>query len=183
MRFRPTSHPEVLLIEPEPVHDARGFFARLICEREFSERGLAPRFPQISLSFNARRGTLRGIHLQLPPAEEAKLVMCLRGAIFDVAVDLRPGSPLFGQVTWQILDEENRRMLYIPRGFGHGFQTLADNTEVLYFISEFYQPQLARGVRWDDPRLGIPWPEPVTVISERDRNLPTVEEFLKELSP
>lgn len=183
MRFSTTGLPGVYLIQAEPAIDERGFFARLFCEQEFSHHGLVARYPQVSLSYNHRRGTVRGIHFQLAPYEEAKIICCLRGAIFDVAVDLRRDSATFGQAFWTVLRADEYRMLYIPKGFGHGFQTLTDETVILYFISEFYQPGHARGIRWDDPDLGIPWPEPVTVISDKDRRWPSLREYMAQAEP
>jgi len=159
----------VLVVELVRLEDERGFFARSFCQREFEAQGLNPRLAQCNVSFNHRRGTLRGLHFQAKPHEEAKLVRCTRGAIWDVAVDLREGSPT--RLRWHAveLNAENRLGLYVPEGFAHGFQTLADDTEVLYQMSEFYHPELARGVRWDDPNLGIRWPLPDPILSERDR--------------
>ena len=164
-----TEIPGVFLLEPELVEDERGAFARTWCPREFAARGLSPNLAQCSLSFNARKGTLRGMHYQAAPYAEAKLVRCTRGAIYDVALDLRPGSPTFKRWTARELSADNRRMLYIPEGCAHGFQTLADDTEVFYQISEFYHPEAARGVRWDDPAFGIAWPPAERrILSARD---------------
>jgi dTDP-4-dehydrorhamnose 3,5-epimerase len=168
MIFTPTRLEGAWLIELEPRHDERGFFARTWCRRELAEHGLDPDVAQESLSYNRRRGTLRGMHFQRPPHAETKIVSCPRGAIFDVIVDLRPDSPTF--LRWQgfELSEENRRALYIPKGFAHGFETLADDSEIAYRISEFYAPDAAAGCRYDDPSFGIEWPLPVAVIAERD---------------
>lgn len=173
--FEKTQLPGVYLVDIEQKVDARGFFARTWCEREFEEHNLNPRVAQCSISFNARKGTLRGMHFQDVPFPETKLVRCTRGSIFDVVVDLRPDSSTFKQWMGVELTAENRRMLYVPEGFAHGFLTLADDTEVLYQISEFYHPELSRGVRWDDPAIGIVWPGPVEVISDRDRMYPVLE--------
>ncbi len=172
MRFHPTQLDGAWLIELTPVRDERGAFARTFCEREFAEHGLETRFVQHSQSANARQGTLRGLHFQKPPHGEVKLVRCLRGAIWDVIVDLRPASPTY--LKWQAfeLSADNGKQLYIPRGFAHGFQTLADDCDVFYLISEFYSPDAASGVRYDDPRFGIDWPAPVNVLSDRDRSWP-----------
>jgi dTDP-4-dehydrorhamnose 3,5-epimerase len=169
MRFRPTAIPGAFVVEPEELPDERGFFTRVFCRKEFAERGLNPNLAQSSVSFNRKRGTLRGLHWQAKPHEEAKLIRCTRGAIFDVAVDLRPDSP--GYLRWhgETLTIDNWRMFYIPEGCAHGLLTLADDTEVHYHISEFHHPESGRGVRWDDPAFGIAWPEAVRVISERDR--------------
>jgi dTDP-4-dehydrorhamnose 3,5-epimerase len=160
------------VIEPEPIEDARGFFARTWCQREFEARGLVSRIAQCSTSFNAYRGILRGMHYQVPPAAETKLVRCTRGAIHDVIIDLRPDSPTFTQHFAVVLSADNRKMLHVPVGVAHGFQTLQDATEVFYQISEFYSPEHARGVRWDDPFFGICWPAGVRIMAARDRNYP-----------
>jgi len=157
---------EVLLV---PHQDERGFFARSWCEREFVQQGLNPKLMQCNISFNPLKGTLRGVHYQADPHGEAKLVRCTSGAIFDVAIDLRPESPTFKNWIGEVLSGENRKMLYIPEGCAHGFLTLRDDTEVFYQMSEFHYPESARGVRWNDPLFAISWPEPVQVISERDR--------------
>jgi dTDP-4-dehydrorhamnose 3,5-epimerase len=170
MRFVPTAVHGVFIIEPEPVEDERGYFARIWCQTEFSKHGLDPALEQCNLSFNRRRGTLRGLHYQAPPGEEAKLVRCTRGSVFDVALDLRPYSPTFLKHVKAELDSGRQCALYIPAGCAHGFQTLEDATEVMYQMSRSYAPEFARGVRWDDPMFDILWPLEVTVISERDRN-------------
>jgi dTDP-4-dehydrorhamnose 3,5-epimerase len=172
MRFLSTSLPGVTILEPERHADPRGYFARTWCVRELAEHGLDPALSQCSVSFNHRRGTLRGLHYQIPPHAEVKLVRCVRGALFDVAVDLRPDSPTFGRHLGAELTAENGRALYIPRGFGHGFYTLADATEVEYFISAPYHPDSARGVRHDDPLLRIAWPGPIEVVAQRDAEYP-----------
>ncbi len=168
MIFSETKLKGVYLIEPERHEDERGFFARTWCQREFEGHGLNPSLVQCNVSFNRKKGTLRGMHYQIPPHAEAKLVRCTRGAGFEVVVDLRPGSPTHRRWVGIELTAENRWMLYIPGGCAHGFQTLADSTELFYQMSEFYHPESARGVRWDDPAFGIEWPLPVTVISEKD---------------
>lgn len=172
MIFRELALPGAFVLEPELLEDERGFFARAFCRREFTERGLEPAVAQCSLSFNRRRGTLRGMHYQAAPGEEAKLVRCSRGAIHDVIVDARPSSATFGRHAAVELSADNRLALYVPPGVAHGFQTLADDTELYYQMSEEYAPELARGFRHDDPALGIEWPLPATVMSERDRELP-----------
>lgn len=172
MRFLPAPIPGVFAIEPEELADERGFFARLFCREEFAAHGLNCALAQSSISFNRRRGTLRGMHWQAKPHEEARLVRCTQGAIFDVALDLRRGSPAYLKWHGVELSAANRRMLYIPEGCAHGLLTLADDTEVHYHISEFYHPASARGARWDDPAFGIAWPAPVEVISARDRGCP-----------
>ncbi|MDE3110641.1 MAG: dTDP-4-dehydrorhamnose 3,5-epimerase [Acidobacteriota bacterium] len=153
-------------------HDERGFFARTWCRNEFASHGLNSSVAQCNTSFNKRKGTLRGIHFQIAPSAEAKLVRCIRGAIYDVVLDLRPESKTLGQWIGVVLTAENRRAVYVPEGCGHGFLTLEDDTEVFYIMSEFYNPDCARGVRWNDPKFGITWPGKVEVISDRDRRYP-----------
>lgn len=160
------------VIELERLADERGFFARTWCVKEFAEHGLTDRFVQANLSVTPRAGTLRGMHWQDPPHAEAKLIRVTAGAIHDVIVDLRPGSPTHAQHVGVRLDADNRRMLYVPEGCAHGFLTLADDTEVTYQMSEYYSPEAARGARWDDPSFGITWPAEVRVISERDATYP-----------
>ena len=173
MIFHETGLVGACLLELERRVDDRGFFARTWCQREFAEHGLNANLVQCSISFNHLRGTLRGLHFQLPPYEEAKLVRCTRGAIFDVIVDLRRGSPTFGNHYGVQLDAENRLMLFVPEGFAHGFQTLQEMTEVSYQMSEFYVPEAAPiGVRWNDPAFGIEWPIANPVMSARDRTYP-----------
>jgi dTDP-4-dehydrorhamnose 3,5-epimerase len=176
--FRDTPLPGVLEIELEPRADDRGFFARTFCEREFEARGLLTRYPQGNLSRNRERGTLRGLHLQAPPHAEVKVVRCVRGAIFDVVVDLRKGSPTSRQWVGVELDAEKGNALYVPAGFAHGFITLRPDTDVLYQMGEFYLPAAARGFRWNDPAFGIAWPLAPDVISERDRSYPDFDETL-----
>jgi len=175
MRFVTTRLAGAFIIEPEPQSDARGLFARTFCAREFKQQGLATTFAQCSTSFNVARGTLRGLHYQLAPACEVKLVRCTAGAIHDVIVDLRRDSPTYRQHLEVELTAHNRRALYVPEMFAHGFQTLEDKTEVLYQISEFYTPDKSTGVRFDDPKLGIPWPLPVTAMTDKDRNWPLLD--------
>jgi dTDP-4-dehydrorhamnose 3,5-epimerase len=172
MIFRPATLAGVCLIAMERHVDARGYFARSWCRREFAAHGLDTGFAQASVSFNPRRGTLRGMHFQRPPHAETKLVRCSRGAIWDVVIDLRATSPT--RARWQgfELTAENGASLYIPEGFAHGFQTLAPDSEVLYQISTFHAPEAAAGVRYDDPSFGIDWPLPVACISARDAAWP-----------
>ncbi|MHB8246189.1 MAG: dTDP-4-dehydrorhamnose 3,5-epimerase [Acidimicrobiales bacterium] len=171
--FKPTLLPSVVMVDPEPVIDARGRFGRTYCLREFRDAGLAFTPVQSSSSFNLRRGTLRGLHYQATPHAEAKLVRCTMGAAFDVAVDVRPRSPTFGRWVGVELSASNRRGLFIPEGFAHGFQTLVDDTELLYLMSDFYDPESQRGVRWDDPAIGVKWPPAAErVVSRRDQTLP-----------
>jgi dTDP-4-dehydrorhamnose 3,5-epimerase len=160
------------LIDLEPVGDERGFFARSFCRREFEAHGLNPDIAQCNVSLNRHRGTLRGMHWQDAPHQEAKLVRCTRGAIHDVIIDLRQGSPTFAAHFSTDLTAVDRRMLYVPEGFAHGFLTLEDDTEVFYQMSEFFAPESARGVRYDDPAFGIRWPIEILVVSDRDRSHP-----------
>lgn len=172
MIFQPTPLDGAYLVELEQRDDDRGFFARSFCREEFEARGLDPQIAQCNISFNARRGTLRGMHYQAAPYAEAKLVRCTQGAIWDVIVDLRRASPSFKRWHAVELSAANRRALYVPEGLAQGFQTLADDSEVLYLMSQFYRPDAARGVRWDDPAFGIEWPIADPQLSDRDRGLP-----------
>jgi dTDP-4-dehydrorhamnose 3,5-epimerase len=168
MIFTPTKLVGAFLVDLEERRDERGFFARAFCAREFEAHGLVPTVVQTNMSFNHKAGTLRGMHYQIAPATETKYIRCLRGAIHDVIVDLRPDSPTYLQHLAVDLTAENRRALYVPALFGHGFQTLADDTEVLYEVSAYYTPELERGARYDDPAFGITWSRPVSVISPKD---------------
>lgn len=172
MRFTETPLPGAWLLELERHEDDRGFFARTWCHDELARHGLDPRVSQCSVSRNHRRGTLRGLHLQIAPHAESKLVRCTAGRIFDVIVDLRPESATFKRWHGVELDAGEGNQLFVPEGFAHGFQTLEDDTEVYYMISVPYAPDFQRGYRYDDPAFGIEWPEPITVISERDHALP-----------
>ncbi len=172
MVVEPTTVRGTYIIELDKHYDERGYFARSWDAKEFTKMGLDSSLAQCSVSYNRKRGTLRGMHYQVPPAAESKLVRCTRGALYDVALDLRPHSSTFLKWVGFELTPGDGRMLYIPRGVAHGFITLADDTEVFYQISEFHAPELSRGVRWDDPLFAIRWPEPVTVISSRDQNYP-----------
>ena len=175
MLFREKEIEGVWVVEPERYEDERGFFARTWDTFEFAERGLNGNLVQSSISYNRRRGTLRGMHFQIGPHAEAKLVRCTAGSIFDVAVDLRPSSSTFRKWAGVELSAENRLALYVPEGCAHGFLTLADDVEVGYQISAPHAPTAARGVRFDDPAFGILWPEEIVVISERDRKYPDFE--------
>lgn len=173
MRLQALRIDGLFLIEPQPIADARGYFARCVSKSMLEETGLVTDFPEWSLSYNARRGTLRGLHWQEAPHSETKLVQCIRGAIFDVAVDLRANSPTRGQWVGVELTADNRRLFYIPAGFAHGFQTLVDDTELYYHISEPFRPEGARGLRWNDPDVSIDWPAvEKRTMSERDEMLP-----------
>lgn len=170
MKFVSTPLEGAYLIDLEKRGDDRGFFARAFCEREFCSQGLAPKFVQVNNSLSAFRGTLRGLHYQLAPMAETKLVRCIRGSLWDVILDLREESATFGQSFAAELSAENRFMMYVPKGFAHGFITLEDDTEAFYFADEFYAPERERGIRWNDPRFGIQWPEEPVVISDKDRD-------------
>ena len=170
MKFLETPLPGVYLIELEPVYDDRGFFARTWCKDEFQKRGLNPNLAQCSLSFNQKKGTLRGMHYQCEPHQEAKLVRCCAGAIHDVVVDLRRGSDAFGKWVATELNAIQHKMIYIPEGCAHGFQSLTDESAVFYQISEVYHPESARGVRWNDPFFAIQWPIAAPILSGRDRS-------------
>ncbi len=177
MRFEPTPLSGAYIIEAEPVEDERGFFARLWCAEEARRLGLVPEVAQCSLSHNRLRGTLRGVHFQAPPHTEIKVVRCVRGALFDVLVDLRRDSPTFGRWFATELTTENLKAMYIPAGLAHGFQTLEDDTELLYQISTAYRAEARHGVRWDDPSLNISWPLPPVAVSERDASWPGLDEL------
>jgi dTDP-4-dehydrorhamnose 3,5-epimerase len=178
MRFTETDLCGAWLIEPVPARDQRGFFARTFCAREYADHALTTCFVQNSTSQSAARGTLRGMHFQRAPHGEVKVVSCLKGAIWDVIIDLRPRSLTFRGWQGFELSAENRRQLYVPEGFAHGFQTLCDDTEVGYLISAFYEPHAADGVRYDDPSFAIDWPLPLTEISKKDRGWPDFVETL-----
>jgi len=169
MRFTETDLKGAFIIEPDRIEDDRGFFARTFCRREFEKHGLNPNLVQCSVSFNAKKGTLRGMHYQATPHEEVRLVRCTSGALYDVLLDLRVDSSTFQQWIAVELTAENQTMVYIPEGVAHGFQTLEDHTEVFYQMSEFYHPECAKGVRWDDPAFGIQWPLAVSMASPKDR--------------
>jgi dTDP-4-dehydrorhamnose 3,5-epimerase len=173
MVFIETKLKGAYLVETEPIADERGFFARTFCREEFTRHGLNARVVQCNLSYNRQKGTLRGMHYQVSPRQEVKLVSCVSGSIYDVIVDLRHESPTYCEcMAVELSARGHRRMLYIPEGFAHGFQTLEDDAEVFYQMSESYAPECARGVRWDDPAFGIPWPDGPRIISERDRSYP-----------
>ena len=181
MIFKETKLKGAYVIELQPMEDERGFFARTFCQKEFEAYGLNPKLVQCNISYNKRKGTLRGMHYQVAPMAESKLVRCTRGAIYDVIIDLRPESPTYRQ--WFAVEltaycsplTVNHKMPYIPEGFAHGFQTVMDDTEVFYQMSEFYAPECVRGVRWDDPAFGIAWPLSDQIMSERDKSFQFVE--------
>lgn len=174
MIYTPTPLPGAYVIELEAHADERGFFARTFCAQEFARNGLCTAYAQCSISFNARAGTLRGMHFQARPHAEAKLVRATQGAVYDVILDLRQDSPAYLRWFAVELSAENRKTLYIPEGLAHGFQTLTDGAELFYQISVPYQPDAARGVRWNDPAFGIEWPRPVADISDRDCGFPAL---------
>jgi dTDP-4-dehydrorhamnose 3,5-epimerase len=172
MRFHKTPLEGAYLIELDKRGDHRGFFARFFCENEFGAAGLETRFAQINNSLTLKKGALRGLHYQLPPAAEVKVVRAIRGALWDVIVDLRPGSPTYLKWFGAELTEDNRSMMYVPRGFAHGFITLTDNVEAFYLNSNVYSPDAERGLRWDDPAVGIEWPAQAQEMSDKDRKWP-----------
>jgi dTDP-4-dehydrorhamnose 3,5-epimerase len=172
MKFSATCLEGPYVVEPERLEDDRGFFARSWCQREFDALGLHSGLVQSNIGFNHKRGTLRGLHYQVAPHQEVKLVRCTRGAVWDVIVDLRPWSPTRGKWIGLELSEDNHKMLYVPAGFAHGYQTLTDDCELTYQTTEFFAPDAARGVRFDDPAFTISWPLEVRVISDRDRSWP-----------
>ncbi|MBC8555972.1 MAG: dTDP-4-dehydrorhamnose 3,5-epimerase [Candidatus Brocadiales bacterium] len=168
MKFNPTLLSGAFIVEPEFHEDERGGFSRSFCRKEFEDMGLNPNIAQCNISFNKKKGTLRGMHYQVGHHAEAKLVRCTKGSIYDVIIDLRPEMPEFKKWFSVELSAENQKMLYIPEGFAHGFQTLTDNTEIFYQMSGFYFPDSARGVRWDDPCFNIKWPDDNRIISQKD---------------
>lgn len=176
MIFKETKLKGAYIIELEPLEDERGFFARSFCQKEFEEHGLKFCIVQCNISYNKKKGTLRGMHYQVAPYEEAKLVSCIGGAVYDLIIDLRTNSPTYRQWFAVELTAENYKILYVPEGFAHGFQALEDNTTVFYQMSEFYHPECARGVRWDDAAFNIRWPIRKPIKSERDRSFQTFED-------
>jgi dTDP-4-dehydrorhamnose 3,5-epimerase len=183
MRFEPLAIDGAVLVRIEPHRDLRGFFARSFCAEEFAAAGLSARVVQTSVSYNERAGTVRGMHFQWPPSQEGKLVRCIHGRLYDVLLDLRPGSATYLRHVSVALDEENRDAVFIPPGIAHGFQTLQDGTEVMYQMTDSYAPDLAAGVRWNDPAFSIHWPATEIVISERDARYPDFDrlQFEREL--
>lgn len=175
MIFTQTTLKGAFAVDLKPIGDDRGFFAYMWCAKQAAEHGLAERVAQVKLSQNKQRGTLRGMHYQVPPAAETKLVRCIRGGVFDVIVDLRKDSPTYLKHVGVELSADNRRALYVPAGFAHGYQTLTDDAEVMYQVDEFYAPQHERGLRYDDPRLAIRWPINVSSISPKDASWPLLE--------
>ena len=181
MIFTETKLKGAFILDLERREDTRGFFARAFCQNEFKANGLKPIIVQANIAFNFKKGTVRGMHFQFPPAAETKLVRCTRGAIVDIIVDLRPESATFLQWVAVELNEENQRALYVPERFAHGYQTLRDNTDTSYQVGEFYTPEAEGGLMYNDPRLGLKWPMPATVISEKDQKFPLFDEVESEL--
>lgn len=181
MKFTETKLKGAYIIEPEKLNDERGYFARTWCQKEFLDHGLDVDLVQCNVSQNPKKGTLRGMHYQDPPHAETKLVRCTRGAIFDAIVDLRPDSETFLQWIAAELTADNGKMMYIPKGFAHGFQSLEENSMVFYQVSEFYARDYCRGVRWNEPRFNIPWPDEVAVMSPQDRGWGDLD--LQKLTP
>lgn len=171
MKFHKTKLMGLYIIELEPFQDDRGEFYRVLCKNELNEIGHKKEIVQINFSKTLRKGAIRGMHFQYPPKSEIKIVKCLKGSIYDVAVDLRKNSPTLLQWHGEVLNTKNFKMMYIPEGFAHGFQALEDNVEVIYFVTEFYSPESEGGVKYDDPIINIQWPLEVTLISQKDKNL------------
>lgn len=182
MIFTETTLSGAFIIDLERREDHRGFFARAFCQNEFTDHGLKPVIAQANVAFNKRKGTLRGMHFQFPPSAETKLVRCTRGAILDIIVDLRPESRTYLQHVAVELSADNHRALYVPERFAHGYQVLEDVTETSYQVGEFYAPEAEGGLRYDDPRLGLTWPLPVTEITEKDRSFPLLSEGEPEIA-
>jgi dTDP-4-dehydrorhamnose 3,5-epimerase len=180
--FTQTKLKGAFVIDLEQRLDSRGFFARAFCQKEFEAHGLKPIIAQANVAHNVRKGTLRGMHFQFPPAAETKLVRCTRGAILDIIVDLRPESPTYLQHIEVELNEDNQRALYLPERFAHGYQTLCDNTDTNYQVGEFYTPSVEAGLMYNDPRLGLKWPLPVSVISDKDQKFKMLAEIEAEMS-
>ncbi len=178
MVFKETKLKGAYIIEIKKIEDERGFFGRSFCRKELTEHGLKGDIVQANTSFSNTKGTLRGMHYQVAPYEEAKIIRCVRGAMYDVIIDLRPGSSSFRQWTGTELTSDNYRMLYVPEGFAHGFLTLTDNVEVYYNVTAFYTPGTERGIRWNDPAFNIEWPFDPVVISEKDLNHPVFSDNL-----
>jgi len=172
MIFTPTSLAGAHLIDLEKKGDDRGFFARAFCQNEFKEHDLVSQFCQVNNSLSAQKGTLRGMHYQLAPRAETKIVRCIRGSVYDMILDLRRDSPTFAHSFGAELSAQNRQMIYVPKGFAHGFLTLVDDTEVIYFVDEFYSPEHERGIRYNDPRFDLQWPAAPAVISDKDKGQP-----------
>lgn len=175
MKLIETAVAGAYVMEPDLIHDERGFFARMFSKEQLESKGLKADIVQCNISYNKKKGTLRGMHYQIAPHEEVKIVRCTAGAIYDVIIDLRPHSPTFKKVATVVLSADNRKLLYVPEGVAHGYQTLDDDVEVFYAVTEYYHPESARGVRWNDDAFGIKWPLPVSVISKRDESFPAFQ--------
>jgi dTDP-4-dehydrorhamnose 3,5-epimerase len=182
MKFDQTRLQGAYLIDLQKIGDDRGFFARMFCKEEFLQYGLTTNFQNINTSLSQQKGTLRGMHYQLTPHAEIKIVKCIRGSVFDVIIDLRPDSPTFKKWFGAKLSDSNRTMMYVPKGFAHGFLTLLPDTEVIYLVSDGYAPSFERGVRWNDPSIGIEWPSPPFEVSEKDDNWPSLNETFHKFS-
>ncbi|MCX6722129.1 MAG: dTDP-4-dehydrorhamnose 3,5-epimerase [Candidatus Staskawiczbacteria bacterium] len=172
MIFIKTKIKDLYIIEPELKIDERGYFARFFCKKELAKENLIFDIMQINRSFTKKKGTIRGMHFQRDPKSEGKIIQCLKGAIYDVAIDIRKNSSTYGQWVAEELTENNKKMFFIPKGFAHGFQSLKDNSEILYFVSEFYSPEYEGGIRWNDPFFNINWPVKNPILSEKDKNWP-----------
>ena len=181
MKFKETKLKDLYIIKLEPFQDNRGFFSRVFCKNELKEIGLNKEIVQINQSLTKTKGTIRGMHFQYPPRTEVKIIKCVRGLIFDVAVDIRKNSPSFLQWHSEILSNENFKMLYIPEGFAHGFQALENNSEIIYFNSEFYSPECEGGIRYNDPKIKINWPMEPSEISKKDYNFKLIDESFKPI--
>lgn len=181
MKFKDTNIKDLYIIEPEPFIDHRGKFYRVFCENELNKIGHSKRIVNVNSSTTLKKGSIRGMHFQYPPKAEIKIVKCVSGSIFDVAVDLRKNSPTYLQWHGEILSKENLRMLYVPEGFGHGFQALEDDIEIIYFVTEFYNPENEGGVRYNDSKVNIKWPLEVTDISEKDGKIPLIDDNFKAM--
>lgn len=181
MIFTETKLKGAFILDIEKREDSRGFFARAFCQKEMAAHGLKPVIAQANLAFNIKKGTVRGMHYQYPPAAESKLVRCTRGAILDIIVDLRPESPTYMQHIEVELSEENYRALYVPERFAHGYQALRDGTETSYQVGEFYTPDAEGGLRFDDPKLNLTWPLPISVVSDKDKAFKPLSEIESEV--
>lgn len=182
MIFNKTALEDAYIIELQKFNDVRGFFARAFCEKEFEDQGIYFRVVQANTSYSSRKHTLRGMHYQVKPHQEAKLIKCTKGAIYDVIIDMRSDSPTFKKWTGVELSEYNRKMVYVPEGFAHGFLTLEDDTEVYYPVTECYTPGAEKGIRWDDPAFNIDWPAKAAIISEKDQSWPLFNESLNKIT-
>lgn len=182
MIFTETKLKDAFIIDIDRKEDARGYFARAFCQDEFKRYGLKPIIAQMNIAHNARKGTIRGMHFQYPPAAETKLVRCTRGAILDIIVDLRPDSPTYLQHISVELNADNQRALFVPERFGHGYQVLEDNTDTSYSVGEFYTPSAEGGLMYNEPRLGLSWPLPITIVSEKDQKFPRLDDIEVELN-